>query len=92
MYSTSNREPALREKNGSAPSVDMDNMEILEKAIVLVRENAPPHRELIGRLAMAAQEMAGIEPIFGLDERFMTYTDRPKAVAKTILDGLRYSR
>lgn len=54
-------------------------MEILEKAIMLVKENAPEHRELIGRLAAAAQSMAGIEPIFGLDERSKASADPPKA-------------
>jgi hypothetical protein len=92
MYDSSNRNTAPLEGKLVATGAVMDDMEVLERAIALVRENAPAHRELISRLASSAQAMAGIQPISGLDEQLMAYTDRPKAMAKTVLEGLRYNR
>lgn len=88
MYRTRNREAAPREKKAAG----MNDVEILERAIALVGDNAPEHRALIGRLAMAAQAMAGIEPICGPDEPFTAYKDRPEAVARTVLDDFRFRR
>lgn len=88
MYDSSNRKTAPLEVNVAATG----DIEILEKAIALVKENAPAHRELIGRLAAAAQKMAGIECICGLDEQPMAYMDRPDAIAKTVLEDLHYDR
>lgn len=87
MYDSSNRKTTPLEASVAATG----DIEILEKAIALVKENAPEHRERIGRLAAAAQKMAGIECICGVDERCMTYVDRPEAMAKTVLNDLRYN-
>lgn len=91
MYDSSNRKTTPGQKSVTTPVAVMDDMEILERAIALVKENAPAHRELIGRLAAAAQKMAGIECICGLDEGVMAYTDRPEAMSKTVLEDLRYN-
>jgi hypothetical protein len=92
MYSTSNRETMPREKNIATSGADMNDIEILEKAIVLVKENAPEHCNLIQRLAATALSIPGLQPICGLDERLTAYKDRPETIAKTVLDSLRYKR
>jgi hypothetical protein len=81
-----------REKNVTTPGNDLSDKEILEKAIMLVKENAPEYRDLIGTLAATAQSLTGLRPNFGLNEQRLDYTDRPEAIAKTVLDGLRYHR
>lgn len=91
MYDSSNRKTTPGQKSVASPVAVMDDIEILEKAIALVKENEPVHRELIGRLAATAQKMAGIECICGLDEQFMAYADRPEAVAKRVVEDLRYN-
>jgi hypothetical protein len=70
----------------------MDDIAILEKAVELLKENAPEHRDLIGQLAAAAQSLTGLQPIFGLDEGSMAYADRPEAIAKTVLNDMRFNR
>lgn len=87
MYNSSNRKTTPLEVNFAATG----DIEILERAIALVKENAPAHRELIGRLAAAAQKMTGIECICGLDEQCTAYTDRPEAIARTVLEDFRYN-
>jgi hypothetical protein len=92
MYSTSNRETTPREKNALTPGAEMDDMAILEKAIELVKKNVPEHRGLIGQLAATAQSLSGLQPILGLEEPSMAYADRPEAIAKTVLDDMRFNR
>lgn len=92
MYDSRNRQTTPREMGIETPGADMDDIEILEKAIMLVKENAPEHRELIGRLAAAAQSLTGLQPICGLDEGLRAYKERPEAIARTVLDDLRYNR
>jgi hypothetical protein len=92
MYDSSNRNTAPLEGKLAKAGAVMDDMEVLERAMALVKENAPAHRELISRLAAAAQTMAGIQPICGVDEQFMAYADRPEAIARTVLEELHYNR
>jgi hypothetical protein len=91
MYDSKNRNTAPRAEAEVAGAV-MDDTEILERAIALVKENASDHHELISRLAVAAQTMAGILPISGLDDQAMIYADRPEAMAKKVLGELHYNR
>lgn len=80
MYDASNRKASSEEATAAPAVSDMDDLQVLAKAIELVKMNAPEHRELIGRLAAAAQTMAGIQPIAGLDERLKGFTDRSKTL------------
>jgi len=80
MYDASNRKISSEEMTAAPAAADMDDSKVLEKAIELVKANSPAHRELIGRLAAAAQTMAGIQPITGLDERLKDFTDRSKTL------------
>jgi hypothetical protein len=80
MYDASNRKVASEEMTAASAATDMSDAQVLMKAIELVKTNASEHRELIGRLAAAAQTMAGIQPITGLDERLKDFTDRSKTL------------
>jgi hypothetical protein len=81
-----------REKKEVTSGADMNDREILEKAIGLVKENAPEHRDLIGLLAATAQSLSGLQPAFDLKGQVLAYSDRPQAIVKTVLDGMHYNR
>ena len=92
MYSRSNRESSFVKVKPATIVADIDDVEIMEKAIALVNENSPEHRDLIGRLVAAARSLPGRQPIPWGDEGCMTYRDRPQSIAKTVLGDLRYNR
>lgn len=92
MYSRSSREITLVKVNTPATVVDMDDAAILERAIALVQENAPEHRDRIERLTATVRSLLGRQSIPAPDEGLTTYRDRPVAIAKRVLNDLRYNR
>lgn len=90
MYSRSNREATFVRVKSAATATDGDGAGILEKAIALVKRNSPEHRYLIDRLIATVRLLPSRQQDSGPDEGLMNYTDRPQAIARTVLDSLRY--
>ena len=90
MYKGDDREIPFVKVKTSRAIADIDNVEILEKAIALAKENPPEYRYLIDQLIATAPSLHDRRQNFGLDEGLITYKDRPQAIAKTVLDSLRY--
>jgi hypothetical protein len=88
MYSRNSREITLVKVNTPATVADIDDAAILEKAIALVQENSPEHQDLIERLTATVQSLFDQQHVSGL----MAYRDRPVAIAKSVLNDLRYEQ